>query len=256
MSTHGPHAGSIEDMWQVAIEIASRTGGDPGHTGLMGPMTTPLPVMPQRLIVLETEGWAKTDDASKAVFAKLMESLERAGITLIRRTQNSLLENLETSIADATHVCGMITAWENRWNYRNVLDRHPDGISERLQQTLASAEAMTPDDYRDLVLRRELARVNHAAIAPLGDAAITFACPGPATPWPGDAPGEPLAPRPTGDAVYNYPSSMLGAPVVTVPLMGVGGLPVGLQIMGQRGEDARITAIARWLLENISPVTG
>ncbi len=30
MSTHGPHASSIEDMWRVAIEIASRTGGDPG----------------------------------------------------------------------------------------------------------------------------------------------------------------------------------------------------------------------------------
>lgn len=49
---------------------------------------------------------------------------------------------------------------------------------------------------------------------------------------------------------------MLGSPVVTVPLMGVGGLPVGLQIIGQREEDARMTAIARWLLENIPPATG
>ncbi len=256
MSTHGPHAGSIEDMWQVAIEIASRAGGDPGHTGLMGPMTTPLPVRPERLVVLETEGWAKTDDASKAVFAKLMDNLERAGITLIRRAHHTWVESLEASIADATHVCGTITAWENRWGYRNLLDRHPGGVSQRLQQTLAAAEAMTPEDYRDLVLRRQHARVNHAAMAPLADAAVTFACPGPATPWPGDIPGEPLAPRPTGDAVYNYPSSMLGSPVVTVPLMGVGGLPVGLQIIGQREEDARMTAIARWLLENIPPATG
>ena len=114
MSTHGPHASSIEDMWQVAIEIASRAGGDPGHTGLMGPMTTPLPVRPERLVVLETEGWAKTDDASKAVFAKLMDNLERAGITLIRRAHHTWVESLEASIADATHVCGTITAWENR----------------------------------------------------------------------------------------------------------------------------------------------
>ncbi len=256
MSTHGPHAGSIEDMWQVAIEIAVRAGGDPGHAGLIGPMTTPLPVRPERLVVLETEGWAKTDDASKAVFAKLMDNLKRAGITLIRRAQHTWVESLEISIADAMHVCGNITAWENRWGHRNLLDRHPDGVSQRLQQTLAVAEAMTPEDYRGLVLRRQHARVNHAAMAPLADATITFACPGPATLWPGDIPGEPLAPRPTGDAVYNYPSSMLGAPVVTVPLMGVGGLPVGLQIIGQREEDARITAIARWLMENIPPVTG
>jgi len=255
MSTHGPHAGCIEDMWRVAIEIASRTGGDPGHTGLMGPMTAPEAVKPERLVVLETEGWAKTDDASKTAFAGLMENMERAGITLIRRADNSAVESLEASIADGTHVCGTITAWENRWGHRNLLNNHPDGASQRIKNTLAQAEAMTPDDYRDLVLRREHARVNYAATAPLADAAVTFACPGPATPWSGDTPGEPLASRPTGDAVFNYPSSMLGAPVVTVPLMGVGGLPVGLQVIGQREQDARVAAIARWLLENVPPVS-
>ncbi|MBY0333138.1 MAG: amidase, partial [Acetobacteraceae bacterium] len=80
------------------------------------------------------------------------------------------------------------------------------------------------------------------------------ACPGPAPPWAGDAPGQPLAPRPTGDAVFNTPSSMLFAPVVTVPLLAVGGMPVGLQVMGQREEDARMTGIARWLLGNVAPV--
>ena len=47
---------------------------------------------------------------------------------------------------------------------------------------------------------------------------------------------------------------MLFAPVVTVPLMSVGGMPVGVQLMGQQHEDARMTGIARWLLENIAPV--
>ena len=36
-STHGPHANSLQDMWQVAIEIARRAGGDRGEVGLMGP---------------------------------------------------------------------------------------------------------------------------------------------------------------------------------------------------------------------------
>jgi hypothetical protein len=36
-----------------------------------------------------------------------------------------------------------------------------------------------------------------------------------------DAPGQPLATRPTGDFVFNAPSSMLFAPVVTVPLLSV-----------------------------------
>jgi Asp-tRNA(Asn)/Glu-tRNA(Gln) amidotransferase A subunit family amidase len=64
----------------------------------------------------------------------------------------------------------------------------------------------------------------------------------------------PLAPYPTGNAVFNYPSSMLFAPVVTVPLIRVSGMPVGVQLMGQQHDDARITAMARWLLETVPPV--
>ena len=83
---------------------------------------------------------------------------------------------------------------------------------------------------------------------------ITLSCPGPAPFWPGDVPGEPLAPRPTGNAVFNYPSSMLFAPAVTMPLMSVSGMPVGVQLMGQQHDDARITAMARWMLGTLPPV--
>jgi hypothetical protein len=38
--------------------------------------------------------------------------------------------------------------------------------------------------------------------------------------------------------------------------MAVGGMPVRLQVMGQRKEDARVAAIARRLLERIEPVEG
>ena len=32
------------------------------------------------------------------------------------------------------------------------------------------------------------------------------------------------------------------------------GLPVGVQLMGQQHEDARITAMARWMLGTVQPV--
>ncbi|WP_279574525.1 hypothetical protein [Methylobacterium sp. J-088] len=34
---------------------------------------------------------------------------------------------------------------------------------------------------------------------------------------------------------------------MTVPLAAVGGLPMGIQVVGQPGTDARMTAIARWM---------
>ena len=127
-------------------------------------------------------------------------------------------------------------------------------MSARAKATLAKADAMTPDDYRAALIERATAQLRHAAVGPLADAVITLSCPGPAPLWSGDVPGQPLAPRPTGDFVFNAPSSMLFAPAVTVPLMSVGGLPVGVQVMGQQHEDARMTSLARWLVESIAPI--
>ena len=251
MSTHGPHAGCIEDMWQVAIEIARRAGGDRGSVGLMGPAMPPAAVKPERLIVLETEGWPIVDAKTKAGFEAVLEQLRRAGVTLIRRTDHAWIESLERSVADGRAICNAITSWENRWYQRGIVDQNPDGVSARAKATLAKAEAMTPDDYRAALLARQTAQATHTMLARLADAAITLACPGPAPLWSGDVPGQPLAPRPTGDFVFNAPSSMLFAPVVTVPLMSVGGMPVGVQVMGQQGEDARMTAVARWLATNV-----
>ena len=254
MSTHGVHAGSIEDMWQVGIEIARRAGGDRGCLGLMGPSTPPAAVKPERLIVLETEGWTELEGADRAAFEALLENVRRAGVTVLRRRDHALIEALEVAIANGRALCNTITSWENRWNTRNLVDAHPDGVSARAKATLAKAEAMTPDDYRAALIERAAAQLRHAAVGPLADAVMTLSCPGPAPLWSGDVPGQPLAPRPTGDFVFNAPSSMLFAPAVTVPLMSVGGMPVGIQVMGQQHEDARMTSLARWLLESIAPV--
>ncbi len=256
MSTHGPHAGCLEDMWQVAIEIANRAGGDRGAIGLVGPSTLPGAAKPNRLIVLETEGWPLVDDATKAGFEALLKQLRDAGVTLIRRKDHPMVEALEQSVANGRAVCNGVTSWENRWYQRGIVDNDPAGVSQRAKATLAKAEAMTPDDYRMWLMARENAQRTHGAMAQLGDAAITLACPGPAPIWSGDVPGQPLAPRPTGDFVFNAPSSMLFAPVVTMPLMSVGGMPVGIQVMGQQGEDARMTATARWMTETLKPVVG
>jgi Asp-tRNA(Asn)/Glu-tRNA(Gln) amidotransferase A subunit family amidase len=255
MSTHGVHAGSIEDMWQVAIEIARRAGGDRGCLGLFGPPEPPLAAKPARLIVLETEGWSALDAGSRAAFEASLESLRRAGVTLLRRLDHPWIEALEQAVGDGRAVCNAIASWENRWAIRNLVDQYPDGVSARAKATLEKAEAMTPDNYRAALMERSTAQLRHAAVAPVADAILTLSCPGPAPLWSGDVPGQPLAPRPTGDFVFNAPSSMLFAPAVTMPLLAVGGMPVGVQLMGQQHEDARVTAMARWMLEAIAPVS-
>ena len=255
MSTHGPHAGSIEDMWQVAIEIARRTGGDPGYIGLQGPNAPPKAIKPSRLIFIETEGWSLLDPKSKEAFNILLSQLESNGITIIKRSMSHLVEQLEQTISNAGTIANSITSWENHWGHRNLVTNAPEGVSQRLKNVLAKAELMTPEDYNSFLLLRSYAREAHKFCASLADATITLSCPGPAPLWEGDKDKNTLAARPTGDPIFNFASSIIGAPCVTIPMLSVNNLPVGVQIIAQREQDAWATSLAKWIYEKISPVS-
>jgi Asp-tRNA(Asn)/Glu-tRNA(Gln) amidotransferase A subunit family amidase len=255
MSTHGPHAGCLEDMWAVAIEIATRAGGDPGREALSGPIALPGAHKPAVLAVMETEGWPELDEDARGAFEQIVAQLGSAGVQILRRKDHPELERFERTLVGARPLAAEITAWENHWLTRNLVAQNPDGVSARGRRVIEVAERLGVGGYRERIQKRALLRDHHGALADRVDAMIAPASPGPAPLWPGDIPGRPLAPRPTGDPVFNYPSSLLGAPVVTSPLAAVRGLPMGIQLMGQPGADARIIAIARWLRDAVRPVS-
>ena len=247
-STVGIHAGSPIDMWRVAMEIAQRAGGDPGHPGLFGPMEAPEPVRPQALVVMETEAWKDVDAATLRAFERVLAALRGQGVTILRRGDSPQLESFERGIASVRAVNSDICAFENRPAFENIAEQHPGKLSGRAMKVLERARTMSLEDFRARLREREEARQRLIAIAPLADALISLSSPGPA-PLHDDS-----SPRPTGDAIFNYASSTLGAPAVTVPLIGVSGMPVGVQIMGQPHADARVAGIARWLAQSVAPV--
>jgi Asp-tRNA(Asn)/Glu-tRNA(Gln) amidotransferase A subunit family amidase len=165
-----------------------------------------------------------------------------------------MLAAFEDALVGVQAMTSAITGWENHWLFRNLVAQDEQAISARSRAVLAAAERMTPEDYRLRLLQREELRARHAALAPVVDALIAPASPGPAPFWSGDVPGQKLVPRPTGDAVFNTPSSGIGAPAVTVPITTVGGMPMGIQVMAQVQMDAQAAAIARWMLECLPTV--
>jgi Asp-tRNA(Asn)/Glu-tRNA(Gln) amidotransferase A subunit family amidase len=47
--------------------------------------------------------------------------------------------------------------------------------------------------------------------------------------------------------------SLTGLPAITLPLIaGEGGLPIGVQLIGAPGDDARLLRTANWLTERLS----
>jgi Asp-tRNA(Asn)/Glu-tRNA(Gln) amidotransferase A subunit family amidase len=64
------------------------------------------------------------------------------------------------------------------------------------------------------------------------------------------APGEAPAGTATGNPIFCTVWTLLGMPAVSLPLLsGNNGLPIGVQLVGQRGNDGRLLRTARWLTQ-------
>jgi Asp-tRNA(Asn)/Glu-tRNA(Gln) amidotransferase A subunit family amidase len=57
----------------------------------------------------------------------------------------------------------------------------------------------------------------------------------------------------TGSPLFNSLWSLSGVPAITLPLLtGEAGLPLGLQVIGAPGDDARLLRTAGWLEERLA----
>ncbi|GAA3525131.1 amidase [Amycolatopsis ultiminotia] len=256
MTAHGVLAGCPEDMWLIAMAIASRAGGDPGHPALSGPATPPSPRQPGTVAVLETEGWGRLDELSRGVFEQVLGQLEASGVTVLRRSDDAVLERFERSLVGSADLGSAILAWEHYWAFRDIVADNPGRVSARGKRFfIEAAEKLGAEAYEEALRSRAAVKAAYALLGPRVDAVIAPTSTGPAPEWRGDQPGRTPQRWPTGDPAFNFPSSLLGAPAVNVPLMAVGGLPFGFQVMGQPGTDARTTSYARWMGEAVSPVS-
>lgn len=253
MSTHGAHALEPEAMWSVMTAIARRVGGDPGRHALMGPDSLPAARQPEHLVFVETPGWRDTDAQTRSIFNEGLAALASEGVRLRTRADDPHVELLERGLVGSDLLANEITAWENHWALRWIVEQHPDGVSARGRRTLDIASAVGVEGYEARIrVRTELRRLFAEALGGNG-IMITLSSPGPAPVWAGDVEGGPLDPFPTGNPVFNVPASLCGAPALTVPLLRVGGLPVGVQLVGAPGCDAKVVAVGLWLAQALRP---
>ena len=232
-SCTGVLAASLEDAWLVAINISTRAGGDPGYPGLQGPPDPPPAHRPRALAVLQTAGWEVAAPEARRAFDAAAARLAGAGIAISDRHADPAIEEVEDAISDAAGLTRQINAWEGRWPLNTYRNRDRSKLSRSALDRLATAEAMTSADYGAAIARRQRSREIHARLAARYDAAITLAAPGAA----------PVGLGSTGNPIFNVPASLVGIPALSLPLLSAGGLPLGLQVMGFAGEDARLFAI-------------
>ncbi len=236
-SCQGVLAATLEDAWQMAIEIVMRAGGDPGYPGLVGPAVAPDAVKPETLAFLETPGLEIATPAARAALEEAFENLRRAGVTIVTRRDSKALAALEDALHETLPLTRQINAWESRWPLNTYVDRDVSKLSKGMVDRLHEAEAMNVEDYRARLVRRDEIRALFAALRHEAAACITLSAPDVA----------PVGIEATGNPIFAVQASLLGVPALTLPVATLGGLPLGLQAIGYLNEDAALFSTAAFV---------
>jgi Asp-tRNA(Asn)/Glu-tRNA(Gln) amidotransferase A subunit family amidase len=136
----------------------------------------------------------------------------------------------------------IVMSVEMAHNLHRDYEQGGDQLSGTLRKLIAAGRAQSAVDYTAAV----------AGAAPLNaglddlfneyDAILTPAAPGEA----------PKGLAATGNPVFCTIWTYLGTPAVTLPLLqSEAGLPLGVQLVGGRGNDARLLRTARWLARTV-----
>ena len=233
----GTLSATLEDGWAVCHAIASIVGGDPGFAPFVGGAELAAARRPATLAVLQTAGWAVAEPGAIDAFQAFLARLGAAGVRLIDRTTSGRVALLEEAIAEAGAVSQGINNWEKAWPLGELETRHADGLSAHLREGIAAGRRTTVEEYRVLLHRRDLMRERLMLLADEADACITLAAPGVA----------PVGIAYTGNSIFNVPASALRCPAISLPLMQVGGLPLGVQLLGQPLGERTLSGVARYV---------
>jgi amidase len=129
--------------------------------------------------------------------------------------------------------------------FRDWLDRDNPRLAWSVARNLAFATTLSESERQWAALMREEARARLQWLLPPG----AILCM-PTTPFPAPLKGLPLAaldPLRARIFCLTAHGGLAGVPQVSLPGATVDGLPVGLSIVGARGSDAALVAVARAL---------
>ena len=128
-------------------------------------------------------------------------------------------------------------------NLRHYYDRGAGRLADETRAAIEEGRAIAAVDYLASLDWRDTLHAGVDEIFERYDAIVTPAAPGEA----------PAGLHSTGSSAFNVLWSLLGVPAITLPLLtGANGLPVGVQLIGRRGNDGRLLRTARWLARTLA----
>jgi Asp-tRNA(Asn)/Glu-tRNA(Gln) amidotransferase A subunit family amidase len=236
LDTIGGYARSVED---IALLFDAISGFDPSDLdmtpvakpSLLKALQDPAPRVP-RFAFIKTLAWPQADAAMKTAFEAFAGSFgARAEI---------VVSTLPADFEDILRLPQIVQFYDIARNYGPIADANPDRVSEKLKEIIAEGRTFSAADYAAAHAEQEsLYEVLRPLIADY-DAILTPAAMGPAL----------VGLSSTGSPLFNAIWTYLGMPCISLPLINVEGLPVGVQLVATRGNDAALLRAANWMMQD------
>lgn len=231
----GVFARNVEDAALLAEQLAGFDDEDPDTRPVAKPpfasVAASAPPLPPRFAFVRSVGWEQADPAMREAFGELTEALGEAATDV----------ELGESFGRAPDFQRVIMEVEMAHNFRRDYDKFGDRLSDKLRGLIERGRGIPAVDY--MAALSAIPQLNDAldGVFDEYDAILTPAALG-------EAPGI----ESTGSPIFCSTWSLLGTPAISLPLMASqSGLPLGVQLVGRRGNDARLLRSASWLVKRL-----
>jgi Asp-tRNA(Asn)/Glu-tRNA(Gln) amidotransferase A subunit family amidase len=228
----GVFARSVEDAALLADSLIGFDAHDPDTRPSAAPKLLATasedPPMDPQIAFVRTPVWDQAEETTHEAFAELVEHLD-----------GSVEEvELPSQFDDAVALHRTIMEADLARSFEQEYARGKDRLSAILCEMIERGRKALAMDYNEAVSRIGALNVLLDAVFHKYDAILTPATTGEA----------PAGIESTGSPVFCTLWTLCGVPAITLPLMtGPAGLPLGVQLVGARGDDARLLRTGRWL---------
>ena len=228
----GVFARSVEDAALMADAIMAYDPEDPDMTIRTRPTLSRVageePPVDPTFAFVKTPVWDQAEADVQDAFAEFMEAYGDIC------EEVTLPEPFDSAIARHRMIMNADLAKSLGHYYENGRDQ----ISDVLTGMIEDGQKVLAVDYNRAIDWAALLNAGFEKMFDKCDAVITPAATGEA----------PAGLDATGSPIFCTLWTYLGVPAVSLPLfVGSKGLPIGLQVIGPRGDDARLLRTARWL---------
>ena len=186
---------------------------------------------PPRVGLCHTHHWSEAEPET----VEAVESAAARFAVLGATVGDCLLPSHFTDLAEthSTVLCAGLAR-----SMKDIHRNHRTRISEILLGMLDDGAATEPQALSDAFAHADSCMMEFPTITSDWDVLLTPSAPGVA----------PHGLRMTGNPIFQIVWTLLQVPCVTIPWStGPNGLPVGVQLIGRKGDDNRVLRIAKWL---------